>query len=409
MTIAIRVLIITLSALSSPNEAAQEAMTPSMNPPKSQAIISAGIAEFRQIPQFGDLWPCTWAEDGNLYLAFGDATGLGPCMPVVPSPDPATAPIPVTQCLDAGLIYELVVKAFRRAFPKASSEVSDEGCFLTQAGLLRVEGPVAAFKGCGKECLMSINIPTGIPQFEQGIDPYTRRTDKASSLLYCDGVLYWAGHDPSGIPRQGYIAYSTDFGRTWSEVPSTPWTGESNFRVLMFINMGKNYELNKDGFVYGLGIGEELGRGRPPKVQPVYLTRVPKDSIKDYSKYTYYAGGGMSDAPRWCDEQADAKPLLNLQAVATGAAMYHPGVKRNLFLVLSDFGSGRAITLYEGANPWGPWAVVQVFEGQRYIPGIIAKDTGPASFYFTAAGGSATYQLNIGRIEMELNANKIAQ
>lgn len=368
------------------------------NPPGG--IVSAKIVgPVKKIPGMGDLWLSTWASDDNLYMSWGDGTGMGTCYPIpANTPDPDSA-LTVSSCNPEPVVF---CEDFCGVFP-CDGVTPYSPCVLTQAGVFRLEGPVADFTGCERdECIRSIHIPTGIPQFEFGIDPTTRRGDKPSSLLFYNGTLYWHGHQFMVPPQYGYIAYSTDFGKTWTEVPNSPWTGNSNFRVLMLINMGKNYELNTDGYVYGLGIHGELST---LEKQSVYLARVPKDSIASYASYRYYAGSSGNGAPRWTADQFAAVPLPNLNAVALGAAMYHPGVKKYLFLTVAGEVSDPALTLFAADSPWGPWKTVQRFEGEIYIAGLISKDTGQNAFYFTGAGGAGmgdTYQLNIAKIEMEV-------
>lgn len=363
-------------------------------------VLSASmVGEFKVIPKFGDLWSSTWASDDNLYVAWGDGTGLGPRYPALASDPFADSCLVIDECgaPEAFLFCELFCSAFGcdgvNCYPPA---------ILTAAGLFRLEGAVDAFIDCQEQCQMSIHVPTGIPLFEYGVDPGTRRNDKPSSLLFRDGTLYWSGHEPSGEAVRGYIAFSEDFGATWSESPDSPWTSPSDFRVLMFVNMGQGYALNEDGYVYGLGIGEEM-----PSIlqnQLVHLARVSEDSIAVYEAYSYFTGVDESGKPRWSRNQYTSAPLEDLVTVTTGAAMYHPGIERFLFLALPEDGAGPALTVYEAPHPWGPWFKAQTFPGHIYIPGIIAKDTGPSSFYFTAAGGSVSYQMHIGRIEMEIDA-----
>ena len=119
--------------------------------------------------------------------------------------------------------------------------------------------------------------------------------DKPSSVLFYNGRLYFAGHTPLGDPDYGYIAYSDDYGLHWIEVPNSPWTRANNsvYRIIMFINMGKNYELNTDGYVYALGIGTEWGWAE----QTVFLCRVPRDSIVSYAAYEYWTQNGTNGEP----------------------------------------------------------------------------------------------------------------
>jgi len=180
---------------------------------KSASVVTPPMCP---IPSAGDLWMNTWADDDNIYTGWGD--GLGPGR--------------FGSWTDCGV------------------------------GVLRGTVPYFIMEENPEEYVRNRFVPDG------GI----RRNDKPSSLLCVDDRLYFAGHSPLGDPTYGYIAYSDDHGKTWTEIPGSPWTKEkgSVFRCLFFINMGKNYELNKDGYVYALGIGKEWDwqSGR------VYLTKV---------------------------------------------------------------------------------------------------------------------------------------
>jgi len=226
-------------------------------------------------------------------------------------------------------------------------------------------------------------------------------------VLYCGSRLYFAGHTPLWAPDYGYIAVSEDDGRTWREIPGSPWTKERNsvFRCLMFINMGQNYQLNRDGYVYGLGAGWEWdwdihGDGR------VFLARAPQAKIADYNAYEYYAGASEGQ-PLWSADQTAAAPVPGLITDALGSAMYHEGTQRYLFLSQNG--------LFEARQPWGPWIMsARLFvngpepEWQGgYMPAIIAKDAGPDSFYFFISGQDCVigYKLHLGRARLLLRKN----
>ncbi|MFQ6082230.1 MAG: PA14 domain-containing protein [Candidatus Aminicenantia bacterium] len=312
-------------------------------------ILSAKVVTppMNPIPSTGDLWMNTWADDDNIYTGWGDGEGPGDVKPG------------------------------------------------TDCGVGVFKGPVPYF-------LIEQN-PSDYVRSRFVPDGRTGRDDKPSSLLFFNGRLYFAGHTPLGDPKYGYIAYSDDYGRTWVEVPDSPWTRtkKSVFRCLFFINMGKNYELNKDGYVYALGIGKEWD-WFPPMV---YLVRVPMNSILDYNSYRYYAGmnGG---APVWSMDESDALPLKGLEAHQMGSAMYHEGIERYLFLAIDG--------LFEAPYPWGPWVKVSALLNSGddpewkggYMPGIIAKGAGADFFYFTLAGQSniIRYNLYIGKISFQLNS-----
>lgn len=170
----------------------------------------------------------------------------------------------------------------------------------------------------------------------------------------------------------------------------------SPFRCMMMINMGRAYSLNRDGFVYALAIGTETNwKG------DVYLARVRKQDLLKYAAWQYYTGLANGQ-PAWSQAQKDAVPVPNLFATDQGSAIYHPGVKRYLFLTLSH--------LFEAPAPWGPWTLAGDFpydkpEWQRgYQPGIISKGLGSNSFWFTISSQNRTpyltYSFHIGQMVM---------
>ena len=181
----------------------------------------------------------------------------------------------------------------------------------------------------------------------------------------------------------------------------TPACPNSPFRRLFFINMDQNYSLNTDGYVYALRIGTAWSWAGT-----VHLTRVPKDRILDYAAYTYFAGRNDDGTPRWSREEREAAALPGVRASEQDSAMFHPGIDRYLFL------TNRA--LYDAPEPWRPWTYAGSWGGASapvewqggYQPGIISKDTGPNSFWFTLAGQNAAckieYCLNLGHMVMIL-------
>jgi len=330
---------------------AEEVMVPSQgivmhHGPELSPVISSVSVEGDPIiiqnshglPSFGDLWMNTWADDDCLYSAWGDGTGFG-------------------------------------------KEYAD-------MGIARLSGDPPNMTG---EVLY--------------LDPYNdtdplSQNNKPSSLLFYNDTLYAQFHSPLGDAEVGYLGCSKDYGKTWSMFRSeSPWLRKhaSNFRCLFFINMGKNYELNSDGYVYAFGIGSEWSWHGP-----IYLLRVPCEYILDYESYEYFVSS-IDDEVIWTTNESDARPLSGLITHDQVSAMYHPELKRYILL--------NANYIYDAPYPWGPWC----FSGEwvrygwyGYQPGIISKGTGPDSFWFTIAGqqspdeGGVSYQCNIGKIRVKL-------
>jgi len=325
-------------------------------PPETREIISAYVeGNPRTIISNGDLWMNTWADDGNLYSGWGDGNGFGSTW---------------TDFGIAKLIGNL-------------PQLTGENIFADQ---WPPPGSTSGDKG-------SVN---------------NEYNDKVSSLLFMNGKLYAQIHSPLGDPLVGYLTVSNDYGRTWIRYKEqSPWISTtagsktntaagSNFRCMFFINMGKNYELNSDGYVYAFGIGREWGW-----FEGVYLAKVLEENIMDYNSYEYFTGLNGNN-PQWSNSEADAVAVEGLTAPAQFSAIYHPGTGK--YIIMNEQ------NIYDAPNPWGPWKLTSnwVNDGWRgYQPGIISKDTGENYFWFTIAGNpeignDVSYQLNLGKIVLDL-------
>ncbi len=352
--------------------------------PRSPLIRSISLATppLMPFPSMGDLWFTTWAEDDHLYGSWGD--GRGPA-------DERSGPFVTGRQIEES--HESYLNRFDGPTARWSWSL------MTDCGLVQFTGNPPNLK----PRVVRRDAPT---QFEPRVD------DKPSSFLSIDGRLYGQFHSPLGDARIGYLAYSDDQGSNWSRIGfflpgatkpanASPWTKEanSNFRCLLFINMGKNYSLNSDGYIYGLGIGKEWNWDNA-----VYLARVAKADILRYQAWEYFAGLDTTGKPRWSSAESDAKPVPDLYTPGQGSAIYHPGIKRYLFM--------NEQKLWDAPEPWGPWTVAGDFpsappEWQHgYQPGIITKGLGPDSFWFTIAGQGAppslAYSFHIGQMVMHL-------
>ena len=362
-------------------------------------VSDAHVAgDYVSVPYVGDIWTATWAADGAVYAAFGDGTGLADCLPTILVDEPDE--------FDRG--YRQVAPGRFVPEDTESNEYCDvfgcpDGglplCPYTPAGLVRLDGTLPTVKTWfgADQCVVARHLPYGdLRVFEA--------SDKPSSLLAVRDRLYGAFHAPPGDAEVGYLAYSDDGGRTWAKVDGSSRSGP--FTVLMFIQMGQAYELNRDGYVYALGIADELGT--PAASQPVYLSRVRlgegngTDPVLDVDSWEYLTGITAWGAPRWSGDPGDAVLLDGVETIAQGAALYHEGSRQYLFLSgFTDLdGTG---TLYAADSPWGPWYVAGEFPA-AFIAGVIAKDAGDDGFWFTAAGGGEVgYNLNLGRIEFTVD------
>jgi hypothetical protein len=166
-----------------------------------------------QAAEGSDLWPVTWAGDGNLYTSWGDGGGFG----------------------------------------------GDNSDGRVGMGFARLEGPAENYLG--------VNVNGGKnPEYLASFSG----DGKTVGLLSVDGTLYsWVNTQNSST--SGFkLAWSTDDGATWQ---LSSWSfASSAFAPGTFLNFGQDYAGARDGFVYFYGGGwgsnsQDLYLGRVPKGQ----------------------------------------------------------------------------------------------------------------------------------------------
>lgn len=200
------------------------------------------------------------------------------------------------------------------------------------------------------------------------------------------------------------LIYSPDNGRTWhNQDGSSPVVWESAdksspakmaffresqeaFSMLSFLQMGRNYEANRDGYVY---VYSQNGNTDGTMNQLV-MFRVPKAQIIDRSAYEYFTGleahgmgtwskdirarGIVHTFPRgWVNTGVGARELIT--------EAWLPSVTYNAPLglyMMANWGHGSAsdgtwfgkpsyLGLWVALNPWGPWT--QIHEETAWTPG----------------------------------------
>jgi hypothetical protein len=194
------------------------------------------------------------------------------------------------------------------------------------------------------------------------------------------------------------LIYSADNGQTWhNQDGSSPVVFEcyeqqsrdtmtffrepqSSFPILNFLQMGRNYTLNRDGYAYAYapnGVDEGT-------MNELVMFRVPKNKILDRGSYEFYSGTQANGAPTWASRIEERKPIHRFPIGWMGPNNHYswcPSVVYNaplgLYMMASwgwDFGedtqdSTRAsyLGLWVSAHPWGPWD--QIHENARWTPG----------------------------------------
>ena len=259
-----------------------------------------------------DLWPTTWAADGNVYTSFGDGGGF-----------------------------------------RGASDVTGR----VSIGFARILGFPPLVKG--------VDIWGSAPKYAEHPATFCGKSD---SILSVGGILYvwvaswynpsesdFAPCGPNPARPQDRLAWSLDLGATWT---LSPWKVEATpGRVNLsgsFLNFGENYAGARDQYVYEYAAVGEGGNG-------TYLFRVLAANLqKDPSipgVYEYYAGPG----PVWSAERAKALPVFDDASGRTIThVVYNSGLKR---YIASVQGRGVGETgLFDAPEPWGPWTTIAYYQ-----------------------------------------------
>jgi hypothetical protein len=151
------------------------------------------------------------------------------------------------------------------------------------------------------------------------------------------------------------------------------------FGLVGFLQMGRDYALNQDGYVYVYGAnGALVGKN----MNELVMCRVPRDRITSAEDYEYFAGHGLDGEPRWspdidsrqvvhvfpADLVPDTWPLSWVPSVAYVESL-------GVYLMANCSGIGgdcRAdeppyFDLWVADRPWGPWR--QIHEDTAWTPG----------------------------------------
>lgn len=228
-------------------------------------------------------------------------------------------------------------------------------------------------------------------------------------ILMVDGVLYQClltSNGPSVLPDgsiyHGFryvgckLIYSRDYGRTWHNQGGGPvrwekWHDRSKanmaffheepegaFTSFSFLQMGRNYELNRDGYVYGYSVDSGAAAG------DVVMFRVPKLRVCSRREYEFFAGVTSGGHAVWTIDISRRAPVLTFSGGLTNVEANHggqsasawgiPSVTFNgplgLYMMVNcrtRVGQPSALTFLVSRDPWGPFR--QVHYESAWVPG----------------------------------------
>jgi hypothetical protein len=247
-----------------------------------------------------DNWPITWADDGDLYTAYGDGYGFDPIVPQ-----------------KLGL------------------------------GFAKVTGAPPDFKG--------ENIRSDAENTNTG-----RRGKKASGLIMVDGILYMWMRNADNDGHYSQLAWSDDYAKTWTW---SKWRFEE-FGYMTFINFGRDYsgvpEKHKD-YVYMVSHNHPDAY---EATDNFVLLRTPKNAIPDRNAYEFFVKIDSGNDPVWTsDIKQRGAVFTNSGLCRRSGISYNRGLKRYLWWqqLRRDEADTRytgGFGVYDAPEPWGPWTKV---------------------------------------------------
>jgi hypothetical protein len=356
--------------------------------PESNLIKEVILDKFRCHRGDGDMWPITWADDGNLYGAAGDNTG---------------SPMNFWRIMG---------------------------------------GPMDAFLGTGWGVYVELidNKPVDPKQYCQKPNLHPKNGVKPAGLICINGVLYFAvelhnyGDNPA-FNRQhninSWIMTSVDYGKSWNReaTPTDFFTGR--LASPHFLQFGKDYEGARDEYVYAYFPAADDGNSYWENGDYILLGRANKYSLLQRNEWEFYSGMNENKEPLWDKNDDMAVPVFRYPSM-TGEnhVVYNKGLKRYImgnYSFLDEQGNPRPyhaagswpdscmrsqLTLFEAPEPWGPWSIFHRDDNWGtygdYQPNFPTKwmSEDGKNMIMVSSGSFDDYNLTLQKLTLVLQDNK---
>jgi hypothetical protein len=287
-------------------------LEPEADPPHPPSPVILDIewaprGQITYVADDSDNWPMTWADDGNLYTAYGDGWGFEPYI---------------------------------------SGDGTHPRSLKLSLGFGKVVGDPDDFQG------INIRSTTG-ERTGNG-----RRGKKASGLLMVDGVLYMLVRNADLQGQQCTLAWSEDRATSWTWVD---WRFEE-LGYCVFLNFGRDYSGARDDYVYMYSPDTPDAYH---ETDDVVLARVPRQDIVRKEAYEFFAGFDADGEPEWSEHIEDREPVFSFPGGANRMDVsYNPGIGRYLMTMRSRARAGglNQFSIFDAPEPWGPWTTVYYTE-----------------------------------------------
>ncbi|MDP6982802.1 MAG: hypothetical protein QGG05_06925 [Candidatus Latescibacteria bacterium] len=230
----------------------------------------------------------------------------------------------------------------------------------------------------------------GYPDLVSGKDPQQSRYYGGGILAIDDHIYHFlSAQNRSSDPPARFVGakliYSPDQGRTWKNQAGSPvyWENEAQrtrenmvffdepgeaFSLVSLLQMGRNYEDNSDGYVYGYapaGNHEEM-------MNHLVLFRVPQTRILHRSEYEFFVSCNHDGAATWSKDIGDRGVVHTFAQCRWPWTCWRPSIVYNAPLgvfMMANWGMGQGAEAAGGDNPaylgfwlaehpWGPWRLV---------------------------------------------------
>jgi len=353
--------------------AKKEFLWPSQPPadcPFEKSDIILGIGFTGRSKSYGgcDTWYPSWASDGNQYSPFTDGSING----VGASSHGAKATTGQAKIIGddpLALTIEPLGATLGPATPYGGrypcGSLVHNGIWYYGTYCLELEDIPGYTKRFGGHTVALPDIKERIGQINAG------KRDKHEVVLSYN----W----PRLGPFVGF-RYSTDYGKTWTDTPHSPYKpifnepvkkgGSVKIGAPHFVDFGKNMEHSPDGKAYLVAHGSS---DPDPKPRPgntswisgdqVYLLRVEPSTanINDASQYEFFAGHDNQGNPVWTKDFGCIKPLVDWNNRCGCVTMtYNAPLKKYLLCVTDGWPTTREMNTYvlESDTVTGPWKLV---------------------------------------------------